>query len=419
MAKKRGSGEGSIYKDKEGRWRGSVHLGYRLGKRVRKLLSGRTRAEVVRKVRQVLQSQELGLTLGPERQTVADYLERWLEDVAKPGVRPKTYRTYLDITRQHLIPSLGKRKLVKLAPQDVRRFMGEKLADGLSPKTVKHLRDTLRCALNVAVKDGLLTRNAAALAEAPRAERKEMLSFTPDEARCFLEDVAGHRLEALFSVTLALGLRQGEILGLRWIDIDLENGRLTVRLQLQRNDGKLQLVEPKTAKSARVLMLPQVAVSALAAHKLRQEEERALAGSRWVETGMVFTTGIGTMLDQRSLLRQFYKILETSELPRIRFHDLRHSAATLLLAQGVHPRLVMDLLGHSSIVVTLDTYSHVIPVWVAKTSSSIRINNLRREADGSATCYASGLRMPVQFSPGPPSGLKAEGWASGRARLSP
>lgn len=361
MARKRGSNEGSIYKDKDGRWRGSVHLGYRAGKRVRKALSGKTRAEVARKLAEALRSKEIGLALAPERQTVGDFLGRWLKDVAEPSTRPKTYRTYHDIVHQHLVPSLGKRLLAKLTPQDVRAFMTEKVKEGLSPKTVKHLRDTLRNALNVAVKDGLIVRNAAALADPPRAERTEMKAYTPAQARQFLDEVKGHRLEALFSVALSLGLRQGEVLGLRWRDVNLEKRTLAVRYQLQRINSKLQLVEPKTARSARTLMLPAVAVSALAAHRLRQDAERLVAGSRWVETGMVFTTSIGTMLDARGLLKAFYKIMATSDLPRIRFHDLRHSAATLLLAQGVHPRVVMDLLGHSSIAVTLDTYSHVIP----------------------------------------------------------
>lgn len=361
MSKKRGNGEGSIYKDKDGRWRGSVHLGYRGGKRLRKTVSARSRAEVARKVRDALQAAESGLRFGPERQSLADFLARWLRDVVEPGTRPKTARSYRDMVNAHIVPNLGKRKLLKLTPQDVRAFMRDKLSEGLSPKTVKHLRDTLRNALNVAVRDGLLVRNAAALAEPPKATNKEMAVFTPNQARQFLEEVRGHRLEALFSVTLALGLRQGEILGLRWRDVDLEGARLTVRYQLQRIDGRLRLVEPKTARSARTLMLPAVAVSALAAHQERQEQERLLAGTRWVETGMVFTTTIGTMLDQRNLLRDFYAILKTSELPKVRFHDLRHSAATLLLAQGVHPRVVMDLLGHSSIAVTLNTYSHVIP----------------------------------------------------------
>ena len=361
MAKKRGSGEGSIYKDKDGRWRGSVHLGYRRGKRVRKVVSGKTRAEVAKKLHEAIRARDQGLQFSPERQTVADYLTRWLSDVVKPGTRPKTHRTYKDLVEDHILPILGKRRLAKLSPQDVRAFMREKLAEGLSAKTVKHIRDTLRNALNVAIKDGLLVRNAAALADPPRIERNEMRAFTPDEARRFLGAIKGHRLEALFSVALSLGLRQGEILGLRWQDVDFEGKRLLIRFQLQRVEGRLQLVEPKTPKSVRTLMLPQLAVSALAQHRARQEQERQLAGTGWVETRMVFTTTIGTMLDPRNLLKAFYAILKSSDVPKVRFHDLRHSAATLLLTQGVHPRVVMDLLGHSSIAVTLDTYSHVIP----------------------------------------------------------
>lgn len=155
--------------------------------------------------------------------------------------------------------------------------------------------------------------------------------------------------------------RQGEALGLRWDDVDLDAGTLTIRKSLQRVDGELQLVEPKTAKSRRTVALPDVAVSALRAHRVRQIEERLLAGSRWNDTGLVFTTTIGTGLDGRNVTRQFQKLLEDARLPRQRFHDLRHTCASLLLAQGVHPRVVMETLGHSQVRLTMDTYSHVIP----------------------------------------------------------
>jgi integrase len=171
----------------------------------------------------------------------------------------------------------------------------------------------------------------------------------------------GDRLEALFSVTLCLGLREGEILGLRWQDIDWNAPTLTVRYQLQRLEKKLTLVEPKTEKSRRTIPLPQVAVAALHAHRQRQEQERQIAGDKWVETGMVFTTTVGTMLDARNLLKSYYRLIRTSSLPRLRFHDLRHSAATLLLVQGVHPRVVQEIGGWSDIRTVLNTYSHVIP----------------------------------------------------------
>jgi integrase len=292
---------------------------------------------------------------------VGNFLARWLEDVAKRNTRPKTFAFYRDIVVIHLGPGLGKYALSKLGPQHVQAFMNAKLEAGLSPRTVKHLRDTLRNALNVATKWNLVVRNAAALVNPPRREKQPVRGFTTEEAHQFLETIRGHRLESLFSVTLSLGLRQGEILGLQWSDVDLENGMLSVRQQLQRVDGALRMVELKTEKSRRTINLPQVAISALGAHLARQAEERQLAGVGWVETGMVFTTRIGTMLDRRNLLRAFYGIVKNSGIRKFRFHDLRHSAATLLLVQGVHPRAVMELLGHSDFATTMNIYSHVIP----------------------------------------------------------
>jgi integrase len=228
----------------------------------------------------------------------------------------------------------------------------------------------------------------ATLAKPPLLEKRVLRVFSLEEAAQFLEVVKGHRLEALFTVALALGLREGEILGLRWQDVDLEAGRLQVVKSLQRvkrpgeKKGRLELLAPKTVRSGRVIALPQVAISALHAHLTRQDEARKACGSRWHETGMVFTTGIGTMLDQRNMLRTFYSIMKTTDpsdpepdpkkkrklLPQIRFHDLRHSAATLLLAQGVHPRYIMELLGHSSITLTMNTYGHVLEEMKSETA---------------------------------------------------
>jgi len=364
MAKrgKRGKNEGSIYQDKDGRWRAAVDYGYQNGKRVRKVLSGETRSEVASKLTTALRDRQLNMPLTQERYTIGQHLEHWLTDVAEPSVRPKTYRTYSDITHQHLIPSLGKVPLVKLTPNQIRSFMKAKSDEGLSPRTVKHLRDTLRAAINVAVRDGIVVRNVATLVDPPReVQNHEPHVFTPEQARRFLDTVKGHRLEALFSVALSLGLREGEVLGLRWQDIDLNTGSLSVRRQLQRIDGKLQLVEPKTEKSRRTVTLPQVAVSAHRAHQVRQQQERQVAGDKWIASGMVFTTTIGTMLDARNLLKAFYGIMRNSDLPQLRFHDLRHSAATLLLIQGVHPKVVQELGGWSDIRIVLNTYSHVIP----------------------------------------------------------
>ncbi|MCX6633996.1 MAG: site-specific integrase, partial [Acidobacteria bacterium] len=189
----------------------------------------------------------------------------------------------------------------------------------------------------------------------------EIQPFTPERARQFLESVRGDRLEALYSVGVAVGLRQGEVLGLGWPDIDMNVGSLTVTHTLQRINGKLQVVETKRDRSRRTITLPQVCLSALWAHRAQQEQERLRAGDQWKETGFVFTTTVGTPLDGPTVTHRFQKALKKAGLPRLRFHDLRHTCATLLLAQGVHPRVVMGILGHSQIAVTMNTYSHVIP----------------------------------------------------------
>ena len=220
----------------------------------------------------------------------------------------------------------------------------------------------LRGALESALKDGLIPRNSAAVVDPPSVTKPQMKTFSAEQARTFLDVIAGDRLEALFSTAIALAYRQGEALGLQWPDVDLENqnSTLTVRQSIQRIDGKLTITPTKKDK-VHTVNLPAVTRSVLVAHRAKQDEERRIAGSRWQETGFVFTTTIGTPVDARSVIRRFHLILKTSGLPRIRFHDLRHSAATLLLAQGVSPRYISDLLGHSQVSFTMQTYAHVLP----------------------------------------------------------
>ena len=374
---KRSSGEGSIFQRSDGRWAAAVTVAWNGGRQRRKYLYGRTQEEVRDKLISTRAAQLQGVDIAPERLTVATWLGRWLENQKPPAVRPKTYTFYEYQVREHLAPDLGTRLLSKLQPQDVRDFMRAKANGGLSTKTIRHLRATLRAALNVALHDGLITRNVAALAKPPRLQKHPMQVFTAEDARAFLTAVKGHRLEALFTVTLALGLREGEILGLGIKDIDLEAGKLHVRFALQRvrqpgeKKGHLILVEPKTEGSRRTINLPQIAVSALSAHLARRDEEKLLCGSKWKESGLVFTTSIGTPMDQKKLHNAFVEVLDCAELPRIRFHDLRHSAATLLLAQGVHPRFVTELFGHSSISLTMNTYSHVLESMKRETANQM------------------------------------------------
>ena len=199
------------------------------------------------------------------------------------------------------------------------------------------------------------------MAHAPRVSRPELKVFTPEQAKVFLEALQGERLEPLFTVSVASGLRLGEMLGLRWVDVDLESGTVRVHQALQRVGKTLRFVEPKSERSRRSVALPSFALEVLNRQQERQRGERLLAGSRWAETRLVFTTTIGTPLDERNVRRVFKAMLEAAGLPALRIHDLRHTTATLLLTQEVHPRVVMETLGHSQISLTLDTYSHVLP----------------------------------------------------------
>jgi integrase len=204
--------------------------------------------------------------------------------------------------------------------------------------------------------------NPAALVPAPRPARHPVPVISPDAAGQVLAAVRSHRLEALVSVALAVGLRQGEALGLKWEDVDFEAGQLRVRHSLRRVSKQgLQLTETETPRSRRMVALPASIVGALRSHKARQSEERLLAGESWTETGFVFTSEIGTAMDGTNATKRFQRLLFSAGLPRLRFHDLRHGCASLLLAQGVHPRVVMETLGHSQISLTMNTYSHVIP----------------------------------------------------------
>ncbi len=341
---------------RDGRWAGAISVG---GRR-RKWFYG-TRDEVRRKMTAALHALDTGNLTDSRGLTLATFLNQWLGEVVKPSVRPWTYRGYEVHVRLHIGPSLGSLPLERLEPQHVQALLNQKLKEGLSPKSVRYIRGTLRTALNQAVRWGLVGRNAAALVDGPRVPTYEIQPFSIDEARRFLVAAKGDRLEALYSVALTLGLRQGEALGLRWQDVDVQLGYLRVARQLQRIDGTFQLVEPKTARSRRTIVMPSSVAKVLDEHRNRQQGERGNAGKEWNERGLVFTRADGFPLDGTVVTHQFHKFLQRAGLPQRRFHDLRHSCATLLLAQGVSPRVVMEILGHSHIALTMNTYTHVVP----------------------------------------------------------
>jgi integrase len=360
MGTRRGHGEGSIYyRESDGKWCSVVDLGYVNGKRKRKVLYGKTRKEVAEKLKIVLREQQQGLPIMIERQTLGHFLSHWLADVVAPNKRPKTYRSYEQIVRCYLQPVLGHHQLTKLTSQHVQAMLKAKTAEGLSPRSVQRIRDVLRNALNHAYRWELVSRNVALLVEPPRIEPTAIHLLTLAQARVLFEQARGDRLEAVYRVALSLGMRQGEILGLRWQDIDFETRVLRVAFALQAVHGKLQLVKPKTAHSDRTLQLPATLVQVLKAHRTRQLEERLLAGDQWQEHGLVFTTRVGTPIHPRNLMRSFYALLKRAALPPMRFHDLRHSCASLLAAQGIPARVAMEILGHSDIRLTQNIYTHI------------------------------------------------------------
>lgn len=361
---KRGQNEGSITKRKDGRWVARLTIGYEGGKQKRKCIYGRTREEVAGKLAAALKAKKDGLPVSNDRITFGQFLDKWLEDSVKPSVRPRTFKSYSQLVTRHVAPELGNIRLAKLSPQDIQDLMNRKLKAGLSPRSVQYIHAIIRRALVQARKWDLVPRNVAKLVDPPRAQRYEVKALSPEQARAFLDAAKGDRLKALYTVAVALGLRRGECLALRWEDIDLEAGTLRVRHTLHHVDGGgWTLAEPKSANSRRTLGLPQFALAALKDHRKRQLEEKISKGKDWQDHGFVFTSRAGTPLDGQHLyFRHFKKLLGKAGLPDIRFHDLRHSCASLLLAQGVSPRVIMETLGHSQISLTMNTYSHVMPV---------------------------------------------------------
>ena len=247
MGRKRNAGEGSIFQRSDGRWCAQLDLGWRGGRRPRKYIYGPTAAEVQHALLKARADHAQGIPVPPSRQTVEQFLQDWLENSVKPSVRPSTYRSYEQTIRNHLIPELGRLPLSKLEPQNVRVMLNRKIAQGgLSARSVAYLRVVLRAGLNQARKWNLVARNVAELVEPPRCERFRIVPLTPEQARTLLEAAKDDRLEALYAVALACGLRMGEILGLRWHDIDLELGRMSVSQALQRQKGRgLVLAETK------------------------------------------------------------------------------------------------------------------------------------------------------------------------------
>lgn len=336
-------GDGSIFQRKDGRWSGVISL----PDNKRKTIYGKINNEVREKMRELQRQSEAGVNLGTKNQTIEQFLQNWLDTTVRESCKPKTIENYTFMCKQYLFPNVGKYRLTTLTVEHVYKMVNVLKKEDLAPRTIQYAVQILSRALNRAVQYGFIARNVAALVKV-RVEKREIVPLTIEQANALLSAVKEHRLEPLYRIALGLGLRRGEILALRWSDVDLDKGSLTIR-------------QSKTRAGSRTLSLPPRLIETLQNHWANLQEERRSLGTNWKEHGLVFPSEVGTPLSPRNLVRHFKKVLERAGLSQsVRFHDLRHSCATFLVAQGVHPRVAMGILGHSHISVTMDTYSHVL-----------------------------------------------------------
>lgn len=296
----------------------------------------------------------------PSKQSVADFLNWWLDATAAQRLRDRTLASYRKLIHTYVNPSLGDRKLSNLRLPEIDKMYSQMRSRGLSPRTIRYTHSVLRSALNHAVRSRLISYNPTDHATLPRQERKEMHCFSAAEAVRFLAGARQDRWYALWELLTLSGLRPGEALGLKWSDMTGNN--IAVQRSLVSGGESWTAAEPKTRRSRRTLPLADSTLRALQAHRRTQVEDRLKAGAEYIDNDFIFANALGAPLDMRNLTqRHFKKIVRTAELPMIRFYDLRHTAATLMLSAGVNPKVASERLGHSTIVLTMDTYSHVLP----------------------------------------------------------
>ncbi len=362
MAKKRGNNEGNINLRKDGRWEARVTIGYRNGKQLRKCIYGATREEVAKRMTTALAEVQKGNALPDEKITLKAFVETWLEGTAKPRLRQSTFNRYETLMRLHVFPTLGRIPVGRFSPVQAQKHWSDLAKAGLRARTIIQIRAILRTALNQAVRHGLASKNAASLSDAPKPESFKPAFLNPKEAEALLKAFEGHRIEPLITLALTTGMRIGEILGLTWSDIDLDGKHLTIKRQQQRVGKELIICDPKTERSARSIPLTDLAIDALKRHQVWQVGwlREGIESGR-VLSGRVFTNETGAPLENATVLRQFQRITKDAKFPHMRLHDLRHSCATLLLSKGIHARVVMEILGHSTIAMTMNVYSHVVP----------------------------------------------------------
>lgn len=349
--------EGSVFYDEErDRWVAEITV--ETGKRKR--IRCKTKQEAIRKRNEMLRELERGeLATGPQRK-LGEYIIDWLENVHKGKIRLSVYLNYKKHVK-HIVADLGNVWLQKLTPQQVQAFVSKKLEEGISPKYVREMLGVLRLALNNAVRWGYISRNVCDLVTKPRVSKHEIAPLTLEQAQRFRQYIQGHRLEVLIMMAVVTGMRRGELLSLRWSDIDFKRGILQVMHTVDRLTGHGYVEgEPKTSSGIRSIRIPLFLLDMLKKHHAEQLKRKSSVES-WAELDLVFPNLRGGYLHPNHMGEAFRELLEQAELPPIRFHDLRHSAATILLSMGVNIKVIQELLGHSDIAITLRVYGHLLP----------------------------------------------------------
>ncbi|MGI8912454.1 MAG: site-specific integrase [Chloroflexota bacterium] len=362
-SRRRGAGEGTISRHISGMWRGRLMVGRKPeGKPDIREVYGQTRAEVQQKLQALQRLVQQGGVTGRHALTVAELLEQWLQDCAARGLRQKTLASYRQIVHSYLAPGLGRIKVADLRPEHIRKFLADLTGLKLSPATVRYARTLLHGALRLAMAMDVVGRNVTDPVRPPRYRRPEVHPPAPADVAKLLDAAVNDRLMALWTLAVYSGCRPGELLALRWQDIDWKIGHLAIRHTLTKVDGAPAVIaEPKTARGRRTVNLPSDAMDALRQHRQRQLEERHLLGTEYQNANLVFCSHTGTPLQQRNVVRSFKRLLLHAGMSKtIRLYDLRHAHATALLAAGVHPKVASERLGHASVSLTLDTYTHSV-----------------------------------------------------------
>jgi len=353
------NGSGSVWKRPNGTWAAGLFVYESDGKRGRRVVYGRTRREALDKMEELRRKSDSGVPIAPNHLTLGKYLHEWLDEIVAHRVRPATLRAYTYNVEKFLEPDLGSKRLGKLTARELRQYLEQLKKRGVGVRTIRYTHATLRAALEDAMREELIEKNVAKLVRPPAAPKSEPKPLTVEELKEVFKANRDDRLFALLVVIGLLGLRRSEVLGLKWEDVDLEAGTLTVRRGLHRMQRQLVTMEPKTVRSRRTIPLPRLVTAALLEHKERQDRERSDQGAIWRDSGFVFTSTLGTPLDPDNTSKFVQGALVQAGVRKVRMHDFRHGCVSVLLGLGVPPRTVMEIAGHSGLEMTMNVYAHV------------------------------------------------------------